>query len=263
MKKMCCIVLMWVLLASNMHGMTGVEGVEKYYRINSVSVSPTNWVLRFKSSSFSVEQNGTQRHSSEYIANNEDLVLTPDKDVWLVAQYGKALFTPVIFKNQQKGIKFMEMAPLHHRPGELFTNFVMYTVLGDTPAEVTGEDVEMIMLDGKWEKAPEDAPPTPFGPLFLLSSDDHPRPRFKRPENEGNGTAEPLPIPKDEGGVQETPPIPEEPVTATQDETPITVAEYEQSEGKSKASNGWLYVVIALCTLSAVFYFLRMKKANQ
>jgi len=257
MKKMSCVVLMWVLLASSMYGRTGVEYVEKYWGMSSIAVSPMNWVLRFKYALLSVEQNGVQRHSSEYIANHEDLVLTPDKDVWLISQYGRALFTPVIFKNQQKGIKFIEMAPLHHRPGEMFTNFVMYTVLGDTPEEVKGEDVEMVMVDGKWEKAPEDAPPTPFGPLVVFSSE--PRRPFKRAEN---GTAEPQPIPKEEGETQEPPPIPEEPVTATQDEAPVNVAEDGQDEEKSKAATFWLYIIIPLCLLAVLWVVKRKRKRD-
>ena len=147
-----------LLLASSMFGMDGIEFLEKDPWIESVSVSPTNLIVNFQLgptlSVLSVAPNGMPgdwRDAKDYIANNEALVLTPDRTTWLGGHAYRIMFTPVSFKSQHKGFR------VTWRPeGDAAYSAspkIAYVALSDTPMEQGEGDVEMVMDNGEWVKA--------------------------------------------------------------------------------------------------------------
>ena len=149
-----------LLLTSNMYGMDGIEFLEKDQWIESVSVSPTNLTVKFQlgpsRSFFSVRPTGLQgdwRDAKDYIANDEALVLTPDRTAWLGGRDYKIMFTPVSFKKQHKGFR---VTWLPEGDAAYSTSpKIAYIALGDTPMALGEGDVEMVMDDGEWVKAEE------------------------------------------------------------------------------------------------------------
>jgi len=65
-----------------------------------------------------------------------------------------------------------------------------------------------------------------------------------------------------EGGALVSSPSRENPITVTQDETPVNVTEDGQDEEKSKASNLWLYAIIPLCLLAVLWVVKRKRKRD-
>jgi len=247
MRKKSCIMLAFVLLVGEMQGKDGIEHFLDIGLFGSVTTTPTNMMVQFSGGVYFVKYNprhrnptprGDPTNNGDYIGKNEVLNLTPDQEVILSEHHGQVLFTPVSFKDQLKGIRILS---LFVWGGKESTNTAAttYIALGDTLVEKSEDDVEMI-LDGK------------RAGISWRSPDGMEWKTYEKTQ----------PVPKDEGRATASLPSRAESVTTTQDETPITVAEDEQDEEKNKASNFWLYIVIVLCALSAVLYFLRRKKAR-
>ena len=214
--------LIWDVLSQ----MNGVELLLTCGVIDSVSVTSTELTIMFKRGGFRVEHNGTSRSTAEYAEANEPLILTPDQGASISDGYHSSLiFTPVSFQDKRKGFRVICQANLLS-VGDGLKHWFGYVALSDTPVEVGEDDVEMILEGGEW---------IPFEGNTIWQD----RPGWKN-RNEAE-TSE----------AQETPPIIEDPETATQDEGRATA---------SAPSRLWLYVVIALCTLSAVLWLARKKR---
>jgi hypothetical protein len=101
--KKCVVGIVIGLLASTMQGMDGIEFLKKHPWFDVVSVTSTNLILKVKSGDIGITQShGTQRvsrRSSEYIENNEDLVLFPDQETSTSDGWHASLFfKPVNYK---------------------------------------------------------------------------------------------------------------------------------------------------------------------
>jgi len=188
--------------------MNGLDLLLMCGNIDSVSGSPKNLVITFRGEMF-VTRNGVMRRATEYIENNEALILTPDQEASLSDGFhAYTRLTPVSFKNKEKGFRVVD--------GFSFSGDercdVGYIALRDTLTPVSEDDVDMVMENGEWKK-------------FVK-----------------------------EGGAQVSSP--------SRNKAKNTTAEDEANEEETKASNLWLYALISFCALSAVFYFLRRKRAK-
>jgi len=105
---------------------------------------------------FSVKQNGVRRRSSEYIANNERLVLTPDQETTLQREYEHGVFTitfsPVSFKNRLKGFRVTAIGRAHGSRVEV-PGYTGYIALSDRPVLVGEKDV-VSLREGRDTKDP-------------------------------------------------------------------------------------------------------------
>jgi len=229
-----------VLLTCNAQGMGGLEYLETSSVFESVSFTPTNLTLKFNPLvRLNVFHGKERRRTSEYVANNEALILTPEQVTALTdLRHGWTEFTPVSFMNQQKGFRILKVINAVSFGGEVTTNVHAYVALGDTPVELGEDNVEMIMES--YRHHPE------TGDYFA---------EWKKYEKL-------QPVPKAENGVQDTPSSREKTVTVTSDETPITVTADEQSEEKSKATTLWLYALIPLCLLAVLWVVKRKRKRD-
>ena len=83
---------------------------------------------------------------SRILESGEDLVLTPDKKTILIeGRHGVIIFTPVLFKNQQKGFRiFGVLAGAGFGTGD--TNDIAYVTLSDTFVQVGKEDVQELII---------------------------------------------------------------------------------------------------------------------
>ena len=159
MKKNCFFIIA-VLLANKMVGMNGIEYLQNHRWFDVVSVTPTNLSLKLISDNLYIDNDDLKRkyqnpkappfapfdrRSSEFIKNNELLVLTPDQvTTFSTRRHSLLYFTPVLFKTQEKGFQIrMEVHYLET------TTTTMYFALSDTPKEVDEDDVEMIWKNGK------------------------------------------------------------------------------------------------------------------
>jgi len=244
--RKCVIGIISALFAGEMQGKGGVEQFLDAGLFESVITTPTNMMVQMKDEVvYFVEYNPKHRNPTprgdpqrdwNYTGKSEVLNLTPDQEVILSEHHGKILFTPVSFKDHQKGIRIL-IASSWGREEITNTAVTTYIALGDTLEERSEDDVEMI-LDGNRRG---------------ISWDTSGKMEWKKYEKSQS-------VPKEESEAQETPPSREKPVAATDGETPVNVAGDEPSEEKNKATTFWLYTLIPLCLLAAVFYFLRRKK---
>ena len=189
----------------------GMYEIEPLQRggIDTAFATPTNLVIKFRAgtqiSTLDTDTPLTEDGReimypyaigrSRILESGEVLILTPDKKtIFIDGRHGVVIFTPVLFKNQQKGFRiFSVLDGAGFGTGE--TNDIAYVTLSDTLIQVGKEDVQEIII----------IPSTP----------------------------------KHEA--------------ATQDETPVNVAEDESSEGKIKAGNIWIYAIIPLCLLAVLW----------
>jgi hypothetical protein len=204
---------------SSMSKAEAVAYLQRSDWFDSVLITPTNLVLRFKRSEIHIQDHlfKSLGRSENYMSKNEDLVLTPNRAIILGGFYNVRpirLFSPVSFKNQQMGFRISEVKHL------LGTNHIAYLVLCDIPIEAGEEDVEMIMMGGEWVKYENPQP--------VIMPEAEPA----SPVKKGRATAFP---PSREGNE-----------TERLGETP---SPYRL----------WLYVGIPLCCLLAIVYFLRRK----
>jgi len=166
MKKSCIILSVFSLV----HGVMGMDAIEWLNTSGGgevVSVSSTNLLFQIKANSFTVKQHDMYdkfleesktnswakpyRNSSEYIKNNELLVITPDGVTQFLGQNVRLEFIPVSFRTQQKGLKIIRISQVL----KTVTEVIGYVALSDTPMEVGEEDVEMIWKDGKFRTLDE------------------------------------------------------------------------------------------------------------
>ena len=163
MRVNVCMISMLVLFVSNVWGMDGIGHLIEERWIGSATVSSTNLVVKLQVGSFFVSQGDTRvgRHASEYIENDEMLILTPDKETRFSGRHGRALWTPISLKNNLKGFRII--TTFHWWPNPTTTNAIAYLALSDTPVEVGEEDVEMIMEAGEWVKYGKPQPETEKG----------------------------------------------------------------------------------------------------
>jgi len=240
MKMKCFAVLTVVLFLDNAKGMGGLEHLETSSVFESVSFTPTNLTLKFNPLvRLNVFHGKERRSTSEYVANNEALILTPEQVTALTdLRHGWTEFTPVSFKNQQKGFRILKVINAVSFGGGVTTNVHAYVALGDTPVELGEDNVEMIMES--YRHHPE------TGDYFA---------EWKKHEK-------PQPVPKAENDAQETSPVRENPATVTQGKTPVNVAEDGQDEEKSKTNMFWLGVGLFHCLL-AILWLARKKRKRE
>ena len=159
----------------------------------------------------------------DYAENDKALILTPSQRVEVGGFKNCYVFTPVMFKSQQRGFRITYVS---HGNGLDITRTHTYIALGDIPAEMGEDGVEMIMESGEWvayEKT--------------------------------------LPVPPEQGGTQtvQTPPKPDEPPPPPESEPPPDGAEDAQPEAQAKTRTLWPYALIPPAFLAAL-YFMRRKR---
>ena len=197
--------------------MNGLELLLMHGGIDSVFATSENLAITFRGDSITVRHNGVMRRSTEYMENNEALILAPDQEAsFSSGLHAHIRLTPVSLKNKRKGVRIIDVFSFS---GDERRD-VAYIALGDTLIPVSEEDVEMIMEDGEWKKFERDVEATA------------------------------------------SPPSREKTVTTTNNETPVNTAEDGQEEGKSKASNLWLYAIIPLGLLAVLWVVKRKRKRD-
>ena len=245
MRMKHCMALVAALLAVGAHGMGGIEWLNKFGIFESVVATPTNMVLRTSgslSSLWAIRTHGEEDRRMPWLDRNEEIVLTPDKEVRLSGSHANVFFTPVSFKNQMKGFRVRHDILW----GGSETKSVTYLALSDTPVQVGEEDVEMI-LNGvrnefgrlrdaaKW-KPFEAADKARLGPpLEAILRSIEANKRWKQA---------PLPSPE---------PPPEPPPAARQAEPQTAAAEDAQPEAQTEARTLWPYALIPPVLLAALW----------
>ncbi|MCL1921357.1 MAG: hypothetical protein FWG50_09835, partial [Kiritimatiellaeota bacterium] len=165
-----------------------------------------------------------EKRISDYIENDEPLLLTPDARLKVAEFHASYSFTPVIFKNQQKGFQIANVSNGISFGRGITTNSIAYIALGDVPAEMGEGDVaEEIKL-----------PPPPKPP-----EDPQAAWLYKRAEELGFPIPEPSPATTKEAAP------PTEPQTAA--------AEDAQPEAQAEARTLWPYALIPPAFLAALW----------
>jgi len=128
----------------------------------------------------------------DYAKSNKALILTPDKRVIVRGLSERYFFTPVFFKNQQKGFRIAFMSRAH---GSVTTNYLEYVALSDKPTKVSAEDVEMILERGEWKTFEREggtqASPSSREKPVTTTQDETPDNIAKDEPSEGRATASP------------------------------------------------------------------------
>ena len=217
-----------MLIANSIVGMDGIELLERSGPIDSVLVTSTNLVVKFRSlaGNWKIRFLGEQEY--RVLESYEELTLTPDQAVRIFERHGQMELTPVSFKNQQKGFRVKDR---HWGPHGETTN-IAYVALSDTPVQVSEDDVE-----GEIPRPPPPPPEPDPAILDLIARHGEKKAMeivafaeaFARTNQQGRATSPPV---EEEGGAAASPP-----------------------------SRLWLYVGIALC-LFPILYFLRRKLTN-
>ena len=241
MKKIC-MALTAMSLAYCAAGMGGVTYLENHVWFDSVSVTSTNLTLVFsfrRDSVATVVQDDSYRKYQEAYKTNawatpwrvmgdgDALVLTPDQTTRLAIRDAKrsVIFTPVSFKNQQKGFRLSEVS---YHPHEWFsTNHCGYVALSDTPVQVSEDDVEMIMENEEWVKY-----------------------------------AKPLPVPKEKVTPQTSPLSPKS-ATPPQAAPQPDAAEDAQPQTQPQPRILWPYALIPPCAVFLAALWVVRKKRRQ
>ena len=145
----------------------------------TATVALTNLIIRFESSDLNisgVSMYEETRSAASYIANNEDLIVTLDKETLLYKRGSSITFTPVYFANGYYGFRIVRSAFPHDMWEGYFE--VSYITLGDTPVEVGEENVRLVIEKGKWTRF-EDATPAKRHPIAdILIADIRARKAF-------------------------------------------------------------------------------------
>jgi len=219
----------------------GIELLQGLGCIGSVSSTPTNLIVMFKAGGFNVGNDGKTRGTAEYAENNEALILTPDKETSIFEHHANVRFTPVSFKNEEKGFRIiMEFNASSFGHG--VERNIAYVALGDTPIPMSASDVEMIM-DGEQNR-------------FAFLSSHAKWKKFNRETSIQPSSIYRKAVPP------EPPPEPPAVTPPEQIETPDKITEDEQDEEKNKASKFWLCVVIFHCLL-AILWLARKKRKRE
>jgi len=149
-----CVVLTAVLFVAHVWGRSGIEHLIENRWIRSATASPTNLAVKLQLGAFDIGQGNLWRSASEFMANDEELILTPDQETRFSTRHSDVRWTPVSFKSQQKGFRII--ATSHWWPNPPVTDAIVYLALSDTLVEMGEDDVEMVMENGEWITA-EDA----------------------------------------------------------------------------------------------------------
>jgi len=149
-----------MLLANNILGMGGIEYLESNDWFSSVSVTPTNLILKLRANdvrlvvvsadiAYQAELPGPAFRLSE---RGEELVLTPEQETSITdGRHHSLIFSPVSFKTKGKGFRVIAENNARSFGHGITTTTAAYVVLSDTPTEAGEEDVEMVMVDGAWK----------------------------------------------------------------------------------------------------------------
>ncbi|MCL1856839.1 MAG: hypothetical protein FWF84_04250 [Kiritimatiellaeota bacterium] len=148
------IIMVFTLLVNTAPGMDIYEFFRRYRdSVASVEVTSTNVSIWFKSNWFGTEQERlnpmTSRTSSDYMKNNEPMVLPYDKEACIFDNHVTIIFTPATFKGGLKGFMITEEhipPPTHTHLAS--TNYV-YVAMSDAPVDVGEDDMETIMAWGR------------------------------------------------------------------------------------------------------------------
>jgi len=235
------------LLSELQSRMNGTELLLLYGVIDSVTPTSENLMITFRFAGFAVKHNGVMRDTGEYVANNEALILTPDKEAWLFdGGHANVSLVPATFKNKKKGFRVTSTFNAKSFGGDLKSN-TGYVALSNTPIDVGEDNVEMIMKDGEWKTAKEY--------YAIIEREDrlqelrleyaHQR-REAEKLLQGEELTNRLAVMEHEARLEMK-----------------RIESGEPSEGRATASPPsrlWIYAVIALCTLSAVLWLARKKR---
>jgi len=145
-----------VCVAQGMYEIESLKGGD----IDTAFATPTNLVIKFNRAGRWVSTLDTDTPLSEdgreimypyavkrsrVLGNGEDLILTPDKKTILGdGRHGAVIFTPVLFKNRQKGFRIFGVFDGMGFTGE--TNDIAYVTLSDTLIQVGKEDVQELIV---------------------------------------------------------------------------------------------------------------------
>ena len=165
--KKSCFALFTFLFVQNVLGLDAIEWFNSIGWGKIVSISSTNLLFQFEVNFLGVLQQDMDdkfieepkinpkveiyRNSSEYINNDELLMITPDRETRLMGRHAQIILVPVTFQNQHKGFQIMQI--FHW--GFSTTNTVLYFALSETPMEVGEEDVEMMWKNGEFRPLEE------------------------------------------------------------------------------------------------------------
>jgi len=223
MKMKRSIIVIALVIAGCVCGADEVESLRDYVPAESIILSSTNLLIKFKASGVGRRIIQKEKNVRRFSEHGEELALTPDYETCLSdGRHALTVFTPVLFKSLQKGFKIS-----HELMGAFSSqvpSVISYIALSDTPIQVGEDDVKMIMENGEWKKYEKPQP-------VILPRED----------------AATSPPAKKEGPAAVSPP------SRKENETPATVVEVEQS----KHNNLWLYVGIVFCLLPILYFLLR------
>jgi hypothetical protein len=156
--KKSCIALTALLLADGISGMDGVEYLKENPWVESVSVTSTNVIVKYRSTRMNeIWEDGPTPTSRRKVSFQKEsyvaeLVLTPDQRIKTQIEGHRhapiVTFTPVSFKDQHKGFR----VTWTHTDG-FAPPVITYIALSDTPVALGEGDVETVMGDGEWVRA--------------------------------------------------------------------------------------------------------------
>jgi hypothetical protein len=250
MKKL--IVLVAMLSVDCVQGTDAIEYFKNQQWFNLVSVTPTNVTLKFHSSGGGLWISGSDFRKCRLLEYDEVFSLPQGQETLLTDRRHFALYiTPVSFTDERTGFRVLEEFNLNSF-GQGVTTNTMYLVLGDTPTPAGEDDVDMILVakrdsdgyptnEGEWkkfERGAKEPPPVPR-PVQPPVQEEAPKPPAVTPT---------------EPAVEQAPVIEDGPPAAI-------VEDGQPSEEPSKANYLWLYVLIPLGLLAAL-YFLRRKPTS-
>ena len=243
MKMKYYTVFVLMIVSRSLRGAYEFE-IQKDSNSFSVIVTSSNLVLHFNDGGWVVLPDidvvlfgSAIKRSQEYVENNESLMLTPNKRARIYQRDGSFSFTPVSFRNGQKGFRVFDQTSSNFVENDEWvfrveTN-IQYVALSDTPVQVGEDDVEMILEKEGWVKYEKPKP---------AIADEGGGAAAPHPAKSGNSDG--IPTVESDGGFQ-----PSEPT----DTIPPTTGNH---------CHVWLYVGISLCALCAVLYVIRRESKN-
>ena len=231
--------------------MNGVELLLLYGVIDSVSATSGNLIITFGSGGLFVKHKGVIRETAEYVANNEALSLTPDNEVRIFdGHHAGVSLVPVSFKDKKKGFKVTHTFNASSF-GDGMKRNTGYVALSDTPTEVSEEDAEMIMKDGEWKTVKEyHAIVERENRLHELWSEHIHKRREAEALLQGEELTNRL------SAIEHEVKLERDRIESGEQ------AEDEPSEEKIKSATFWLYAIIPLCLLAALWLARKKRKRD-
>ena len=246
MRKSCLIVAV-ALLVITVRGDDDLAWLEQFYCIKSIKRTPTHLVIKFTSEGALtvVSPKGKPgRLTSEYAEKGEDLILDPVCEIALSDMHHFSVsFTPVLYKNKMKGFRIVDRFDARAFGDGIITNNLVHVALGKKNVKVGEEDVLEDLIPPR--------PPELSREVLkeILKAEEKQREEIKRMTS----------LPNHEEVVAIT--KIEEPTAGMKIESSAAIAEDEPAEEKRTIPSGWLYSLIPLCILAAL-YFLRRRTAK-